>query len=263
MFVDPDDYLFPEADQLLYQAVTKYADYDMVLFRWADVCPDETRKAFEIPITDFRDHNDWIKKMVLLTPTMNPCWSRLFRKSIIIENGILFDTTMRLAEDVCFDMEYLKYCETIAVAGDAPLYAYCQNQGSAISQFYKEDIDDLLLACAKKLELAKRKGVSLSLQEQKKMNDIFFSVDIYRYIYGSATHCSFNEFMDMMTRLVGNKEFSEIIYNCNIDSDTLKIKLIKFLLRNHLFGLFWFMFAIRKYIKTYRKRQRQACAKIK
>ncbi len=117
MFVDSDDYLFQEADELLYQSAMQNADCDMVIFEWSDVFPDGTEKKVKLPDTDFGNSDDWIRKMLLFSPFMNTCWSRLFNYSIIKENNLRFDESMRIAEDGYFVCEYLKYCESICAGG--------------------------------------------------------------------------------------------------------------------------------------------------
>lgn len=248
MFVDPDDYLFPEADQLLYQAVTQYADYDMVLFRWVNVCPDGTRKTFEIPMTDFQDQNDWIKKTVLFTPTMSTCWSRLFKQCIIAENNIQFDTSMRVAEDGNFVAMYLEYCHMITIAGDSPAYAYCQNESSTVRQFCRKDIFDELRARESMLGMAENRKVSLSQLEKKKINSLSFQI-VNRYAYKCADSCSKQEFHNIMKQLFENKKVSEIIYNCDNRTDTMKQRLVKFLFRSKLFGCYWYITIVIKRMK--------------
>lgn len=137
MFIDPDDYLFPEVDKLLSKAVTDYADYDMVLFQWSHVFQNGIKRIFEIPEVNFDDENDWIKRTVLVGHTMSDCWAKLFKRSIIDENKIEFDTTMRIAEDGCFVIEYLQYTHTINIVNDGIMYAYCQNNDSALNNFQK------------------------------------------------------------------------------------------------------------------------------
>jgi len=256
MFVDPDDYLFPEADQLLYQAVTQYADYDMVLFRWADIYPDGTRKAVEIPITDFRDHNDWIKKTVLFTSTMSTCWSRLFKHCIIAEHNIQFDTSMRVAEDGNFVAAYLEYCHMITIAGDRPAYAYCQNESSAVRKFCRKDIFDELRARERMLGMVENRNVFLSQLEKKKMNSLSFQI-VNRYAYKCAECCSKQEFHNIMKHLFKNKKVSEIIYNCDNRTDTMKQRLVKFLFRSKLFGCYWYITAVMRYMKKLRKKENQ------
>ena len=117
MFVDSDDYLFQEADELLYQSAMQNADCDMVIFEWSNVFPDGTEKKVKLPDTDFGNSDDWIRKMLLFSPFMNTCWSRLFNYSIIKENNLRFDESMRIAEDGNFVCEYLKYCELICAGG--------------------------------------------------------------------------------------------------------------------------------------------------
>lgn len=51
------------------------------------------------------------------------CWARLYKMSIIKENGIFFNEDMRLFEDFVFNLEYLKYTNKIVFVNEF-LYVY-------------------------------------------------------------------------------------------------------------------------------------------
>lgn len=252
MFVDPDDYFFPEADSLIYKAVTRYDDRDMVIFLWADVFKNGTKEIAEIPMGNFNKVDDWIRKLVAVSFTMCTCWAKLFKSSVIEENQIRFDESMRVAEDGYFVCEYLKYCNKVSVCGgrekNEQLYAYCIHQDSAVRKFDRKDMLDELRTYHKKLELAENRGVFLSQQEKAGMNGYFLS-SIFRHANNCADHCSIKEFKDIMTQLFENKEISEIVGNCYIAPGFRKRKVKKFMLRNKFFGLYWYALTLNKHIR--------------
>lgn len=244
MFVDSDDYLFPEADQLLYQSAMQNADCDMVIFEWSNVFPDGTEEKVKLPNTDFGNSDEWIKKMLLLSFYMNTCWARLFNYSIIKDNNLRFDESMRVAEDGYFICEYLKYCNTIC-AGGGQLYAYYQSQNSAIKKFSRDDIWDEFRTYSKKRELAEIRNIFLSQQEEAEMNGHFLKI-IHRCAGCCAGQCSILEFRHIMARFFENAAKPEIINNCYPDS---KYMLVKFMLRHKLFGLYWCVIILHKQTK--------------
>lgn len=207
-------------------------------------------------MTDFNSQTDWIRKTVLFSSTMAPCWSKLFKRSIIDENMILFDTSMRVAEDQCFVIEYLSCADSIAVVGEEPLYAYCRNRGSAMQSFHKNDIEDMLCACRKKMELAERKNILFSHQDKEKMYNNFY-YDIHRYIYGAAEYYSLKEFKNAMTKLAEEIIFAKIISNCGINSETFKNMFSKLLISNNFFQLYWYVSALNRYIKKIVEKKNQ------
>ena len=57
-------------------------------------------------------------------------WNRIYKKAIIDENGIEFNTTVAIAEDVLFNIEYLNCCERVSFIHEC-LYTYVYNPESA------------------------------------------------------------------------------------------------------------------------------------
>ena len=60
-------------------------------------------------------------------------WNKVFRRSIIEEHGMRFDTSMQFGEDHVFILEYLHFVERIALIPQA-LYYYVDNAGSLVHQ---------------------------------------------------------------------------------------------------------------------------------
>lgn len=61
-----------------------------------------------------------------------PVWNKLFKKSILLNNGIRFDTELFLLEDLDFSLRYLAFCEK-ALCSDRIVYHYRQaeDEGNA------------------------------------------------------------------------------------------------------------------------------------
>lgn len=54
---------------------------------------------------------------------IHPCWNKMFRKTIIEENKIRFDTDIQISEDSLFCLEYLRHARTLMLV-DACTYHY-------------------------------------------------------------------------------------------------------------------------------------------
>lgn len=249
MFVDPDDFLFPEVNQVLSKAVTDYKNYDMILLRWVYMLPNGKKKEVEAPKVNFNDDVDWIRKTVLVGYTMSNCWAKLFKNSFIKKNNLRFDSTMRIAEDTCFVLDYLLYARTIMVLNDSVVYAYCQNADSALTRFRKEDMDDLFKKYEKIYKLADKRNVFIPESEEKKANNFFFN-SICAYIFRCAKNYSRKQFNIIIKEVLNEQKISKIIHRCNVTSDTLEQKISKFLIRNKLLNTCWFLVRIKNRIKT-------------
>lgn len=60
-------------------------------------------------------------------------WNKVFRRSIIEEHGMRFDTGMQFGEDHVFILEYLHFVDRVALISQA-LYYYVDNEGSLVHQ---------------------------------------------------------------------------------------------------------------------------------
>lgn len=68
-------------------------------------------------------------------------WRAIFKRNIIIDNGLKFDEKLTFAEDLCFVMEYL-YCIDSVILESRVLYNYSMVEGSAMLSYnrYKRDL---------------------------------------------------------------------------------------------------------------------------
>lgn len=99
------------------------------------------------------------------------CWGKLYRKSLIQSNGIVFQETLTLSEDMCFNLEYMRHIKSVMVI-DCEVYNYSNNFESVTHTFsekkflgrqqiisYLKCVDGLEKEC----ELAKQKYVILTV----------------------------------------------------------------------------------------------------
>ena len=76
---------------------------------------------------------DFIKKVITDYHTLGYLWNKIFKLSIIKNNQIRFDETIRVREDELFVLQYAKYVDTIILT-DNVLYHYRNNPNSVINE---------------------------------------------------------------------------------------------------------------------------------
>lgn len=64
-------------------------------------------------------------------------WNKIFRTSVIKENGITFTVGFPNGEDVEFICKYLKYCKGLKYLA-VPTYFYCESETSALKKYYHD-----------------------------------------------------------------------------------------------------------------------------
>lgn len=69
----------------------------------------------------------------------NNIWNKMFRTSIIIDNGIRMDTSISMGEDYLFVMDYLKHCINNVVVISQSLYYYTLSKGGLQASFKRNE----------------------------------------------------------------------------------------------------------------------------
>lgn len=138
MFVDSDDWLQENAVELLIDKICQDRKIDFVAGSYYDIC-NGNRKIKSLVARDIEIEQKEIPKfckdnyLLFTTP-----WAKMYRKNIIKEHGLLFDTQVKYGEDLIFNMHYLKYCASLAVL-KAPVYNYqLMVVGSAQTRYFPD-----------------------------------------------------------------------------------------------------------------------------
>lgn len=141
MFVDPDDELEINAIETLLSNAQK--NDDIV----AASC--FLKKGNDIRTTHFFDGNRYLdstetKKEFycqLLWRITNACapWGKIFRRSLIAENNLTFNTELRRAQDIVFNLYAVHHCRGYRYI-DLPLYIYNEDHINAFHNDYKPEL---------------------------------------------------------------------------------------------------------------------------
>ena len=166
-FIDADDYV--EKDFL--EKLVEKLDADFIICGFVsshhlEIIPNvhywkegEMRECVDCLITD---------KYVLYTP-----WCKLFKKSILEKNSLLFDTSLRLSEDTVFCYQYLCHVQSVRVVSSSGYY-YDGIWGGG--RKYSLTLDEVLYLEKKQIEAIKN------------INNRFQSNIDYRYKGYRFTH---------------------------------------------------------------------------
>ncbi len=137
-FLDSDDYLtngyfdkllFHNADLIISNFIAFYSDSTPDFF--IDISSSESQ--YTLP--EFLNH------FSIFFPTMfNFPWGKIYKRDIILNNNISFDTKVAINEDLLFNLDYYSHCKTIAFEKDA-VVMYRQTAGSLSKRYYPELFD--------------------------------------------------------------------------------------------------------------------------
>ena len=139
VFIDDDDWFRPYYLESLYSAV-KDSDADIAIGGYSDYFTISNRYNLNtVNVEDDRavtmDAKDAILKLTNIVLLLPP-WNKIYKASIIKDNNIKFDPSVKLPQDVVFNMEYYCYCKKISLVKDCG-YIYVLN--NAVNTIYKYD----------------------------------------------------------------------------------------------------------------------------
>lgn len=136
------------------------------------------------------------------TNSLTPVWNKIYKRDLIIDNGILFNTDCFLMEDFLFSLECLKVCENIYCLPKA-LYCYKQSENGKNAFNRLKRIDDL---CQYILPF---KTAIYELANGETANDVFNNF-FFMLLWQKMYYSSKNGIKKIAEDLKSNTLFNEI-----------------------------------------------------
>lgn len=162
MFVDVDDLLEVNAIECIGGAITKNPHADFILCNYTEVS-ESNEDLWKFAVADKVSGSlEKMQEQLLAGYLMNACWGKVYRKSIIAKRQLLFDSSMKVGEDLAFVIEYCKYVKEVACVSEY-LYRYRQLLSGAVvtnrSKLDDGNIRDFVKTIQCKKEYARQMGV--------------------------------------------------------------------------------------------------------
>lgn len=144
-FVDPDDWVEPNHVSILYDAQKKHNDTDIF---WFDYIQDFDRKSNVKYLKDDSGalNEEWVYNLRIAPFNFllvdgkayeyetNTIWNKMYRTSLLKDNGMRFDPKARKGQDVIFNAECLQLTDKFFYIHSA-LYHYRYLQESVTNRF--------------------------------------------------------------------------------------------------------------------------------
>lgn len=138
MFVDSDDYMFPEMCELMVATIeSKRTDLA--------VCgTTETGGGYWCPVADKDYTLTQLKDSfveLLHTELLSPPWNKIFKRAIIGEQRFREDVSF--GEDLIFNLEYIDKCDKISFIKESPFFHEKDNTDSLVVKFNRNRLTDI------------------------------------------------------------------------------------------------------------------------
>ena len=137
MFVDGDDWLEPDAVEILMHRAFAWGSELVFCANWNDTSqegvPSSRNTAFDIDVQTRDDFITWFGKLSDAAYVRAP-WGKLFSMELVRRSGARFPEGVAVGEDSVFNFTVYALAERVSCVPEA-LYHYAVHPGSAMSSF--------------------------------------------------------------------------------------------------------------------------------
>lgn len=209
MFLDSDDYIedLSEVHRVLGQYNSDYYIFPNLEKINRENSPKTNIKEDKYKVSQSQE----IIRLLIKEEKINSPCSKVYKREIIKEHNISFNSQYNMAEDLLFNMEYLNCCDNFVV-NCTPFYYYCFVNSESLTQRYIENKYDMLMAVNQRLK------------------EIFGNLsvdDMYDFLVYKNTFSSIKDFshsgckLSLREKLLKIKEYKKqtakrIITNCGL-----------------------------------------------
>lgn len=170
--------------------------------------------------------NDYYKH--ILAQQSNPPWNKVYLNEIIKKNHILFDTSLTIAEDICFTLRFLEFCGNCYIS-NVILYNYYLNPNGlcrSVNLNYLKDNNKLFIQMKKFIETKKLSKEYYQIATKYMLRSFFRNVGRLRKKGVKNKQISY--------ALNMNGAYTEVM---NVELDDWSDKIRRILLKNEMYML--------------------------
>lgn len=210
-FVDSDDYV--DKDFIL-KLVENLNDNDMTICGYIEKYLDKEEKIDITNQIQILTNVDIMNQVIGLSNIKGYLWNKLFKTEIIKNNKISFSNNICLCEDMYFVIQYLKYCNCVAIIPEN-LYYYRMRASSAV---WSKNIEKKI-----SIFVAYEEIYSILKEIEAEQLDSF----MYSYVADFFSYKKYinNDKYKKLSKIDINKEFWSLIHSKKINFKK-KIKLM-------------------------------------
>ena len=227
VFVDPDDIVKPYFLSSLYNAVNETdADFGQggyFAYNGKEIQYFEMEKSIQRKKSiDFVEYFNYIEKNAYY----KTCWAKIFKKEIIENQAIRFDTRFSMGEDWTFVLMYYKHTNNVAIVENC---GYCYNWSpvSGLSSKYDPTHMQFTLESVELLSFLRqrigRSDVHVKADKDKDYTNLCFS--FLKNLYCTKGHPSLHESIQLIkNQLLSNEVLLIALKSTNVQKKTDKIQ---------------------------------------
>ena len=220
MFVDSDDRIKQEMlGQMLNRAG---AGIDLIIssieMHWN--CEKEIRvQSLHMPDKSYLATTlmqEYSNNIIPITCVCGP-YCKLYKRSIILQNSIRFDTALSFGEDTYFNMDYIKHCRNIVSMSES-FYCYMrENENSLFTRFQKDTYRQSKIVFLHTLEIVRELNCGVETEMQLELT---YVQNMISYLIKAVKRADKNTVFQYMREASEDsyllKNYSKLKYNKRI-----------------------------------------------
>lgn len=197
-FLDADDALMQGAVSIL---INDADVADTQLYAYGHLAGRERRPIIATRKIYLQDTAEQMKVKMIADPTKYmQAWGKLFKKEIILNNAIYFNTELSFAEDSDFTLQYLMHANQLCLCPEI-VYHYSLNQNSVMRTFTGEKTQkylDSLMSTQKIVDKAS-KSIKDAFQRYILMH---LNIIMVREVFSANNPATYDDKFKQMKRIV-------------------------------------------------------------
>lgn len=249
-FIDADDWFLDTASDQLKEGLKRLENGTFTVFGHNNIYPNGRIENYVFPDIQSLCYREALRELAVKEQKLNTCWGILFKKDVIIQNNIRFDSNMRIAEDTCFVLDYVIHESNIYV-DSRPIIAYWQREDSAIHRVGLESIIDDEKCYLKRKQMIDLLEINISEYDYNKMCNFYFSNTI-GYLAIACSKMSIMSGVKQVKRYVESYYGIELIDNCDKASFSFSKKILVWALKSKLYLLCYILMKV--YVRNHVRR---------
>lgn len=244
MFLDADDWFEEQTGAV----IRKYlADPSADLWLFGHKTDNEERSVTDGPeMTGFSgDEIETIRVRMLENPTRYmQVWAKIFRTSLMKEQGLFFHEDLALSEDSDFTFRYSRYCSKICLCPES-IYHYALDNASTMRTYDGTKVQKYADAMKETGEAAREETAAIQHAFRKYVL-MHMNIAMVREVFAcDRTDISRREQMIQMKQTAAQPVFREAIEKTKA-SECFSLRMAPVLfLKMHLYGLTGLMYRVR------------------
>ena len=217
-FLDSDDYLLEDA----FIKMLRSGDADIICARHDSNSTERSDflGCFEPGVYKFADiKDDLINLLSSSNQFFFTCWAKLFKRSLVSENNILFPVGRDYAEDMVFVYTYLRYCDSVSFVSDEVYFYFINDNNATFVVPMSFGVHSFIFNW--------QSGYFKNFDcDYEKTYDSLVSVFLFRSFYSiktAATHMNFFDSVKYIKKILNDNQF----YDFYINSDEYSVFKVK------------------------------------